>query len=711
MNTHVTSFERLIFITTSSLAFLTLWLYLYTPILDGDLWFHLLYGRSIFDNHTLTPDHTIYSWTTSSNSNIYCSWLGQIIYYLGYSFSGLTGIIVLRYLASTLFFLTIYYLALNRSTLLNPLTWFSAILSILIIGPATLDKPEALSLSLMSLLVLNYFMFKNRPTGSPLLVYLFPVIMLIWANTHGGFVFGCIYLLIVGIGETVSQILSKNSALPMQRYFHLLCALILSAMAIFITPYGYRYIQQLIISMSDNQLANHYNFVIAYMRTFDVQGIKMQLFAYPAIATLLFVFWPTLKKHELDIVPILTNLVFAFLFTKYIRATYFWAPVFTLTIAYYAGNFKIANPVKNRFVMTSIAITSILLSGWILYQEKHYPSKGRWLDFEIGEFMDIDEEIGFIKNNYPTLRLGNMYDHGSYILWTMWPQTKVMIDARYFPYTEWFDDYINFETGQNVEDFIKKYPFDIVEIKHSAIALIKWFFDSKDWKLVFYGKGAAIFVRSTMVVSDSYFRGKNLVTIKEYNTALNVFNTASYIKDWDGAGIILDHMRSSFISEAQAQRIKGLNAFLNSRKAYLEKNYTSSILNIEEAIKHKVVDIDLYSAALVQQAIIDWKAHHYESSIRQFIKSYQLNQSLLNSFNIALAGWTISERPSDYPIDLGSFSEDEKKILSNWRGIFSEIARIDKDFSLDHKDLIRVAKSIIAKPDSVEFDFVEPTYK
>ncbi len=51
------------------------------PIPDGDLFFHLAYAKQMLARGTLVTDHTLYSWTPSSNATIYCAWLAELVLY------------------------------------------------------------------------------------------------------------------------------------------------------------------------------------------------------------------------------------------------------------------------------------------------------------------------------------------------------------------------------------------------------------------------------------------------------------------------------------------------------------------------------------------------------------------------------------------------------------------------------------------------------
>ncbi|MBU0664942.1 MAG: hypothetical protein KJ990_10415 [Proteobacteria bacterium] len=709
-DTECTGSQKAIAIAMIATAFLTLWAYLYTPILDGDIWFHLLYGRFILESHTLILDHTIFTWTPSDNNTIYCAWIGHVLYYLLYKFTGYTGIIVLRYIAASTLFLAIFYLARQRNTLYNPITWFTATLCILAIGPATLDKPELLSLSLMTMLVLNWYKIKLSEKNIIYHIYLFPLLMLVWVNTHGAFIFGCIFLFCVGLGETINQLFYQKNGLPKKNYYHLCTALVLSAGATLITPYGYEYIQQLILAVFDKKLANDFSFVLSYMKTFDVNGLRMPLFAYTAVGLLVLVFVPSLRRKQLDLVPIISNLVFAFLFTRYTRSIYLWVPVFSLCVVYYAASITIINPLKKRLFVVTFALVSFTLSGWILYQEKCYPSKERWLDFGLCEIAAIDDEISFIQENFPNAKVGNVYDHGSYMLWKMWPKTKVMIDARYFPFRGWFKEYIDFEMGLNVETFIQKYPFDVIEIKHSSLSLLRWFHRSKEWKLAFYGKGAAVFVRSTLASPDQTSRGKSLENILAYGTALNVFNTTLEIKDWQGADIILTTMKRNFKCQHQQKRIAGLEYNKLATQAYDKKDYSASINFMEKAIEKKVVNQDLYAAALLHQSLGEWQEGQWDSSLKNAIKSQLVTNTFAAFYNVALMSQQMETIKGSNHFDSPTFTDKEREIATKWRETFKNIVQNKTQVPKQYLQCAENAENILNSNKGVKVEFIEPDW-
>ena len=117
-------------------------------------------------------------------------WLAEVIMATIYSVSGLTGIVLFFALLLALIHWLLYRTLREQSNdivLCTIVTLFAAAAS----SSHWLARPHVFSLlfTLIWCYLLNQFQYKNRPT----LIYL-PVIMLVWANLHGGFIIGFVLL-------------------------------------------------------------------------------------------------------------------------------------------------------------------------------------------------------------------------------------------------------------------------------------------------------------------------------------------------------------------------------------------------------------------------------------------------------------------------------------------------------------------------------------
>src|SRR6185437_5196248 len=118
------------------------------PIEDGDLFWHMLYGSQMVSHHSLTVDHSQFSWMPASNRTAYVAWTGELLFLALWKTLGIAGIFLLRY-AAVLAVAALFALYARRCGLLaRPETWLVILVTVLTSIVATLPKPEMLSLVL-----------------------------------------------------------------------------------------------------------------------------------------------------------------------------------------------------------------------------------------------------------------------------------------------------------------------------------------------------------------------------------------------------------------------------------------------------------------------------------------------------------------------------------------------------------------------------------
>ncbi len=172
---------------------------------DGDIWRQLAYGKFSLDNGTLILDHHVFSWTEACNIPTYCAWIAEITLYLIYEAFGLNGLFALRYFAMLLPIPLLLYLAKKQQSKPTAIVWLAFLLCYLIsYVSGGLIKPELFSFIFMSVSVALYFAIKSGGENAWQLSYAFPLLILMWVNTHGGFTIGLVFLGIVAIGEDLN---------------------------------------------------------------------------------------------------------------------------------------------------------------------------------------------------------------------------------------------------------------------------------------------------------------------------------------------------------------------------------------------------------------------------------------------------------------------------------------------------------------------------
>lgn len=554
------------------------------PVRDGDLWFHMLYGKYFLEHQTLIADHTIFSWTPTTNDTIYVTWLPDIFLYLLHKAAGLPGIFAFRYLCMLVPVAGCYLYARKMKIVTHPLTWLLCLLAVIMSYTAAFEKPEILSFVFMTLLAWNWWHIRSSGEEAWQNCYLFPVIMLVWVNTHGGFIFGAVFLVLIGIGELLNTWLSPQNVLSPQLRKHLLIALLLSAITPLLTPYHYRYPAQLFLDLMPTQENLSFNNKIAaYGSPFlfdDVYGIKVC--ADIVVVLLLLLYLRNFKKIEWT--SLLTNLVFAYLYTRYFRTTFYWIPIFL-----FSGLSLLAiNPVVScawkygRFVVRILpALTlgvSLWLSGLSLYNAMVHPEKWLWTGFGISDANPV-AEADYIKKYFPAARIGNTYDQGAYLLWKLWPQNRIFFDARHFPYRNWSDEFFLYAQGKDVQQLLKKYPCDVWCVGLGNLPLAMSILNSGEWQLAFYGRSAAIMVRKGIPLPDGPKVSAEVYAPKNLACAIDSLKFACYVKDWPTAARIHDAMNKRFTYRANQKGMIWANRLYLGFSAFYSGNY-------RDAVKH-----------------------------------------------------------------------------------------------------------------------------
>ncbi len=319
----------------------------------------------------------------------------------------------------------------------------------------------------MTIMVWTWIRIKSRPDRSWPLLYLFPLLVLVWANSHGGFIFGILFLGIVFAGELLNSAVGSSEKLDPRLRSHVLIAIILTSFALLMTPYGWHYPVQLLNSLvfQPQEFKSHMLSIAEYHSILYPQASFLHFLDYLVVSAgiLIILLIAQLKKRRTDWAILLVNVAFMIIYIRYIRATYFFAVIFVFSAFYLIKQLSETDSdllARKPLKWTVHGIIFTLLLFFILrvfYEVLCSP-------FVRTSYISPEAEAGYIHKNFPQSRIGNDYQSGSYLLWSLWPEKKVFIDARYFPYREWYHeegDFESYEDRAQIETFLKKYNCDL----------------------------------------------------------------------------------------------------------------------------------------------------------------------------------------------------------------------------------------------------------
>ncbi|MGH9387173.1 MAG: hypothetical protein ACRD2N_23125 [Vicinamibacterales bacterium] len=151
---------------------------------DPDLFGYLAYGRLFVEQGVTAPDP--FAYTSTGSQWVAFEYLAQVLLWIAYDTLGPPGLIALKCLLGGL---AIYFLSVAvRTTTADPIVWAPVfLLCTSTVSRYFLFRPQLFTFMFFALYVAVLFRFLAKGKAS---LWLLPVTMLLWANTHGGFLAG-----------------------------------------------------------------------------------------------------------------------------------------------------------------------------------------------------------------------------------------------------------------------------------------------------------------------------------------------------------------------------------------------------------------------------------------------------------------------------------------------------------------------------------------
>ncbi len=176
----------------------------FTQALDPDMWWHLRTGEAILRDGI--PRHDIFSFTAPHHEWVTHEWLSQVVMWLLYRAGGFPALIFFFAALVALTFWLVYLRCVGRPYLAAFATLFAALASSLVWG----SRPQIFNMFMLALFVYIVEGFRERglTTGENgrasyrgLLVL--PLLTVIWANLHSGYLLGVVLLGTYVVGEAL----------------------------------------------------------------------------------------------------------------------------------------------------------------------------------------------------------------------------------------------------------------------------------------------------------------------------------------------------------------------------------------------------------------------------------------------------------------------------------------------------------------------------
>ncbi len=617
------------------------------PIDDGDTWWHMQYGKYMLENKTLIPNHSLYTWTPASNDTVYCAWIPEIILYALYSAYGFYSLYAVKY-ALAVFALALFILyAIKRNVLTHPVSLFVILMGVITHGNSSgsMIKPELFTYVFMTIMVFLWYMFSLNMQKNLAYLYGIPVVILIWVNSHGGFIFAAPFFVCTYIGILLNYKFQKDTTVNKKALRHITIAWILSFLATFVTPYGYSYHLDLLQSALLKPDVENLKTVQAYTPTLAVPTFVLYFVIPIVILVYTLISTKRYRLHTIDWVFIVNNVMYAALYTIFARLIYYWIPVYVFsTLFYIKGDAWYYTP-KKRW-MPAVITAIMLLTGldqlrWHTFI--NFTANTTWFGFG-NSFINSDEEADFIAKYYPGYNIGNPYNCGGYFLWRMYPDNKIMIDPRYFPFKSWYNEYLTFASRQDVEAFMSKYPFDILHLQYMDLHLYPYFLYHPDWKVAFYGTGGIVFVKKHIPLPGNTFHYSHYIYSNPSLTqSVLILNFLARTLNWQGCELMLQHMQKEFTWSNQKPLVEAANTMYNGVRAFYHRDYAKANELFEKTKGRAPIPANILSTLYHYKAVDLWTQNKIYDALDYTRKVLELNYNdePYATFNIGVINWYI----------------------------------------------------------------------
>ncbi|MGJ4994165.1 hypothetical protein ACQR0Z_07135 [Bradyrhizobium sp. HKCCYLS3077] len=196
---------------------------------DPDTLWQITVGQWIID-HRAVPEVDVYSFTMRGAPWMSTQWLAQVAFAAAYRIAGWTGPVVLAAAAIALAF-ALFARMLSRH-LRDSTTLVFVVAAFLLCLPHLLARPHVLAFPILVAWIGGLIDAADRREAPPFALVL---LIALWANLHGGFVFGLFFIAPAALDALVNADASARRGLALRWALFAALALVAS----WCTPYGW----------------------------------------------------------------------------------------------------------------------------------------------------------------------------------------------------------------------------------------------------------------------------------------------------------------------------------------------------------------------------------------------------------------------------------------------------------------------------------------
>ena len=458
---------------------------------DPDFWWHLRVGRWMVDNAKL-PSVDLFTFTVPDHVWTDHEYLTEVLMWFIYSAAGTVGLAIVFGLLTWAGFWLIY-----RQVKRQPFVIVGLGLALGALAGWPIWGPRAQMIT-FALTCLELYWIHGYLSGRSRALNFFPVVMAVWANLHGGWVIGFVWLGVALVAELIGWAWDRSNPAHKRHVRFLAIIGAASLVAVLATPHGfslYLYPFQTQGSVAQQKLIVEWfspDFHQIYLRPFE------------AMVFIVIAGFALRRPSLYQFLLVVTGLGLAFQSVRHVAL--FVAAATPVMIAVYSDywkelatsrGWKLSLPARPLFAAITGGVLVLVLGVTLLkiYADVS-PAVQQKLDassYPIGaaDWLAAHPEVG--------TRMYNQYGWGGYLAYRFYPEPN----RRVFIFGEaelMGDPLLNqYNSVQNLrpdwQAILDQYQVDYV-IFNKGEALSNVLATQPEWKLVYQDDVAVIYVRT-----------------------------------------------------------------------------------------------------------------------------------------------------------------------------------------------------------------------
>lgn len=469
-------------------------IHLAKPLFDNDFYWHLKTGYWMWE-HQAFPSLDPFTFPPQPDDlhrtrfMLTSYWLFQLLLCAFHKAAGNGGIIFFRLLLVVAFG-AIFYRFSEKKKLVTALAAGIGLTQIL--SEFFPERPQFISFICCALLLSTIFTHLNgkKQQLMPLLVPL-SLTMLLWANSHGGFLLGNILLLLILLAEGVKFVHPKLEPISGKEYLHLTLA-ITAAIAISVVNPNHIFSFEMVRSYAEASSIIHTSTLenSHLYEYYTLMGGYQPAITVCTYLAILIIFLRSRERTNITWIGLL--LLLGYMGLQHVR----YHPFFLIVAILFAIRYYDTSVLGKKTLATLLIFFIVVVSLSLYRTPQNFKLIGRYglvpaayFPVKVCDYL-IDHPIE--GNVFTTI------DWGGYVLWRIAPHNKLFIDGRHMDPSRSWQYFFHENDWQPLYD---KYNIRILILptydepnKPNAVAA-KLARDPR-WRLVSQGNNGSLFVRN-----------------------------------------------------------------------------------------------------------------------------------------------------------------------------------------------------------------------